>query len=99
MTTPTSPMDPPKADLNHDLDNNQKQKPNQADMPGKPMQLRDADDKPAAGKGAPNKTQHAKEANRKPAVSERGTGETRDPKDVPHKQKPNHSGNEGKSRT
>jgi hypothetical protein len=93
-------MDPPKADLNHDLDNNQKQTANQADMPGKPMQLKDADKKHAPGDGDPKKKQDAKGNGNKPAPSERDTGKKHDPKEVSsHAEKPKHSGKEGNSRT
>ncbi len=100
MTTPTSPMDAPKADLNHDLDNNQKQTANQADMPGKPMHLKDADKNHLPNEHDAGKKHDAKDANKKHAPSEHDTSRKHDPKEVSsHQEKPNHSGKEGKSRT
>jgi len=113
MTTPTSPMAPPKADLNHDLDNNQKQKANQADMPGKPMKLDESAKKSNQHEGDSHKKagQHdgdshkkslpgQQDMNKRSAPSERDTGKTNDAKEVSsHAEKPNHSGKEGKSRT
>lgn len=115
MATPTSPLDPPKADLNHDRDNSQKQTANQADMPGKPMKLPESGKQASRGAGDNDKKpgQHKGDSQQKAGQSERDSGKAKaggrdngkgqgpnGPNVVSsHAEKPNHSGKEGKSRT